>query len=422
MIHSDEMADFPVPDLIPSFKGVIAPEGMFWGSPLWKSMLESEVQDRLVDREIYDWISSLYWIEGAAAPYALRMMEQASQDRKADWFRVYRDEINHQMMLAAWLSERGLPPLPPSPLVKRAQQKVDAFSKAQTASDLARAIESSQIFFETLGQQILNHRLPFVRDRQLQAILYRIYTDEARHLAIGHREISLKGKDSSGRFAQSRRYFQRMFPFHLARGIVSLQPREDFQKVAREVLQNFLNQESLSVRSHIPEPIRKFEGLQGYQCVACSPKRFDGLHLQPKYDNSTGIVYDELEFQSRHEGFPGLAHGGLISTLLDELMGYAVIYGKNQLPLTKDLQMSYLQPVALRKVYRVEAQIVEESDSVFRVEGCIKDLVSGIPLTKASGRFIVPSLRLAKRILGSSADSPAIKDMFGSSGLISVSR
>jgi len=412
MIHSPDMFDFTAPDLIPPFRGVIAREGMFWGNSRWAAMLTSDVQDQLVDREIYDWISSLYWIEGAAAPYALVMMERAPKDRKSDWLRVYRDEINHQMMIAAWLNERGIPPLPPNPLVKRAQQRVNEFARAKTTPDLVQAIESSQILFETLGQHILNHRLPFVRDRQLQAILYRIYTDEARHLAIGHREISLNGEDSSRGFARSRRYFQKIFPFHLARGIVPLEPYEEFQTVAGQVLKDFLHQESPSIRSHIPEPIRKFEALPGYQCVACSPKRFDGLHLQPKYDASNETVYDELEFQSRHEGFPGLAHGGLISTLLDELMGYAVIYGKNQLPLTKDLQLSYLRPVALRTVYRVEARIVEESDAIFKVEGLIKDRVTSIALARATGHFIVPSLSLAKKILGSSADSPVIKDMF----------
>ena len=36
-------------------------------------------------------------------------------------------------------------------------------------------------------------------------------------------------------------------------------------------------------------------------------------------------IYAKYTFEKRFEGGPGLVHGGILSTVLDEMMGYATV-------------------------------------------------------------------------------------------------
>ncbi len=59
-------------------------------------------------------------------------------------------------------------------------------------------------------------------------------------------------------------------------------------------------------------------------CVACGPENMSGLLLSFHRD-ATGVVTAEWMPTSRWEGFKGLIHGGILTTLLDEAMAKAVI-------------------------------------------------------------------------------------------------
>jgi acyl-coenzyme A thioesterase PaaI-like protein len=58
-------------------------------------------------------------------------------------------------------------------------------------------------------------------------------------------------------------------------------------------------------------------------CFACGANNPIGLHLQFTYGEGTA----EARFTPErvYQGYPGLLHGGLVCTLLDEAMAHAVI-------------------------------------------------------------------------------------------------
>ena len=59
-------------------------------------------------------------------------------------------------------------------------------------------------------------------------------------------------------------------------------------------------------------------------CFACGRDNPIGLKLSLRQDGDT--VRTEFTPGEIHQGWPGVVHGGIISTILDEAMAYAAIY------------------------------------------------------------------------------------------------
>jgi acyl-coenzyme A thioesterase PaaI-like protein len=71
-------------------------------------------------------------------------------------------------------------------------------------------------------------------------------------------------------------------------------------------------------------------------CFACGRNNPIGLHLQFDYGDE-GVTARFVPEQV-HQGYPGIMHGGLVSTLLDETMAHAVIHACG-LAVTGELQV-----------------------------------------------------------------------------------
>jgi len=61
-------------------------------------------------------------------------------------------------------------------------------------------------------------------------------------------------------------------------------------------------------------------------CFACGLENPAGLHLH-FYDNGVDEVAAEFTIQPDHQGYPGVAHGGVVAAILDELGGRTVMIG-----------------------------------------------------------------------------------------------
>ena len=73
-------------------------------------------------------------------------------------------------------------------------------------------------------------------------------------------------------------------------------------------------------------------------CYACGDLNPIGLHLHFRMEGDWAVA--EFEAQQVHQGYPGFVHGGLVSTLLDEALGWAT-YGKGVWALTGKLETRF---------------------------------------------------------------------------------
>lgn len=54
-------------------------------------------------------------------------------------------------------------------------------------------------------------------------------------------------------------------------------------------------------------------------CYVCGKNNKDGFRLDFEHPRS-GVLRAEVVFEKRHQGYKGIVHGGLVATLLDEMM------------------------------------------------------------------------------------------------------
>ncbi len=94
-------------------------------------------------------------------------------------------------------------------------------------------------------------------------------------------------------------------------------------------------------------------------CYACGELNPIGLHLHFQMDAEK---WAEAEFiaQKEHQGYPGFVHGGLVTTLLDEAMGWATCwatYGVGIWALTGKMETRFREPVPIGQPLFVRGHI-----------------------------------------------------------------
>ncbi|WP_169813640.1 PaaI family thioesterase [Nocardia pseudobrasiliensis] len=89
-------------------------------------------------------------------------------------------------------------------------------------------------------------------------------------------------------------------------------------------------------------------------CLGCGPANESGLRIAFVRDGDG--VRGAFAFDKRHEGAPGLAHGGAVAAALDEAAGTALM--PLRLPaVTAQLNVSFAEPIPLGRELSVRARL-----------------------------------------------------------------
>ncbi len=91
-----------------------------------------------------------------------------------------------------------------------------------------------------------------------------------------------------------------------------------------------------------------------------SEKRKDGMQLTIQYED--GIVYTNMNLDSRFEGYKGVVHGGMVFGVLDVLVWYSILLKTHKICMTRKTEMEFLKPVLCGIPYRAEARVVAVED------------------------------------------------------------
>ena len=125
-------------------------------------------------------------------------------------------------------------------------------------------------------------------------------------------------------------------------------------------------------------------GGRGVMCYACGEKNERGLHMEFRREGDRAVCdYTPCEYQ---QGYPGRMHGGLVATLLDEAMGWAV-YGAQQWGATARLSVRFRRPVGLDQKLRVDAWITHNRSKLIELRGEVRG-EDGALLAEGEGTFM----------------------------------
>ena len=120
-------------------------------------------------------------------------------------------------------------------------------------------------------------------------------------------------------------------------------------------------------------------------CFCCGPDNEHGLHLAIAYPEK-GTAESALLVDARYAGWKGITHGGLLSTVLDELMAHACI-STGATVVTAEMKTRFLKAVPVGTRVRITGAVTAERGRVITAEGKIFDS-EGTLVAKATARFL----------------------------------
>ena len=123
-------------------------------------------------------------------------------------------------------------------------------------------------------------------------------------------------------------------------------------------------------------------------CFGCGPENAAGLglELRGEADRMTGTV----TLESRHEGAPGIAHGGTIATILDDAAG-RFMYLTGDPAVTARLEVDYLGRVPIGEPLEVEAWIAGRDERALTVASELRHKGHVLARATATMRFVEPA-------------------------------
>lgn len=93
-------------------------------------------------------------------------------------------------------------------------------------------------------------------------------------------------------------------------------------------------------------------------CFVCGEKNTHGLRLQFKIDKETKTLKTTFVASPVFQGYDGIVHGGILSTLLDEAMA-KLAYELGYHTVTASLEVRFKQPAPILEPLHVYGEITE---------------------------------------------------------------
>ena len=120
-------------------------------------------------------------------------------------------------------------------------------------------------------------------------------------------------------------------------------------------------------------------------CFACGRANPIGLHLE--YDVARGHAETRFVPRREHTGYDGLVHGGIVTALLDETMGWAIFH-QGVWGVTARITVTFRQPVNVGDELVVSGLVTKETRRAIETHGEVRD-EAGALLAESDATFLV---------------------------------
>jgi uncharacterized protein (TIGR00369 family) len=142
--------------------------------------------------------------------------------------------------------------------------------------------------------------------------------------------------------------------------------------------------------------LREIPNSRNHKCFGCSPVNPSGLRMQFLTDGQA--VYSRVRVPAHLCGWSNIVHGGVLSTILDEIMSWAAIHLLKRIALTRTMTVEFIKPVQVGSDLEAQARVREtngQNDAT--TEGVIYGQ-KGDACARATATFKVFSPAVARRL------------------------
>ena len=125
-------------------------------------------------------------------------------------------------------------------------------------------------------------------------------------------------------------------------------------------------------------------------CFVCGRDNPIGLHLQFYVEGSQ--VKTTFTPRPEHQGWPGILHGGITSTILDETVG-RTCFLVDMWAVTARFEVRYLKPIPIGQPLTAVAEIIRARSRALEARGEIR-LADGTVAAEATATYVrIPDAR-----------------------------
>jgi acyl-coenzyme A thioesterase PaaI-like protein len=122
-----------------------------------------------------------------------------------------------------------------------------------------------------------------------------------------------------------------------------------------------------------------------HACFACGTRNPSGIGLTIHVE--AGRSWAEIALPSRFQGWDEIAHGGIVATLLDEVMAWSLV-GGDDWGVTARMQLEFRRPVPLEHPVRAEGWITATRRRLVDTAATLTDAETGLLLARATGTYV----------------------------------
>ena len=157
---------------------------------------------------------------------------------------------------------------------------------------------------------------------------------------------------------------------------------------------------------HVETEMKQLSNRNDHKCFGCGPANPSGLRM--KFFTDEMSVFSWLKVPDHLIGWDNLVHGGILSTILDEIMSWSAIYLLKKMILTKSMTIDFIKPVYEGTELKVEGNVFEKkNDREVVMQGRIYNK-EGVLCTESKGIYALLEPKVAKKLNMMSAE--ALKD------------
>lgn len=141
----------------------------------------------------------------------------------------------------------------------------------------------------------------------------------------------------------------------------------------------------MTSEARVAQRIEERFAFEPHNCFACGTLNRNGLHLDLHVDGER--CWADLEIPERFQGWDEIAHGGIVATILDEVMAWSLVDADNW-GLTARMSVDFKRPVPLGRPIHAEGWITEARRRIVTTAGRIVDGASGELLATAEAMYV----------------------------------
>jgi uncharacterized protein (TIGR00369 family) len=125
--------------------------------------------------------------------------------------------------------------------------------------------------------------------------------------------------------------------------------------------------------------------LAPHNCFACGTLNTHGLHLV--LHAADDRCWTELTLDRAFEGWEDIAHGGIVCTILDEVMAWALV-DHDLWGVTARMSVDFKRPVRIGQPIRGEGRVIGVRRRLVDAEGVLLDTDDGTVLARAEATYM----------------------------------